>query len=48
MVYAYIYSEQEELTEIGTRLTYFQTTEEKITRQLRTFSFEELTDFSMI
>ena len=45
MVYAYIYSEQEELTEIGTRLTYFQTTEEKITRQLRTFSFEELTDF---
>ncbi|MBM7711716.1 helicase C-terminal domain-containing protein [Enterococcus xiangfangensis] len=45
MVYAYIYSEQEELTEISTRLTYFQTTEEKITRQIRVFTFAELTDF---
>ncbi|MBO0453856.1 helicase C-terminal domain-containing protein [Candidatus Enterococcus murrayae] len=45
MVYAYIYSEQEGLAEISTRLTYFQTTEEKITRQIRTFTFEELTDF---
>ncbi|MDT2669125.1 ATP-dependent DNA helicase [Enterococcus dongliensis] len=45
MVYAYIYSEQEELTEISTRLTYFQTTEEKITREIRVFTFVELTDF---
>ncbi|MGO3912551.1 ATP-dependent DNA helicase [Enterococcus viikkiensis] len=45
MVYAYIFSEQEELSEIGTRLTYFQTTEEKMTRQERRFSFQELSDF---
>lgn len=45
MVYAYIYSEQEKLSEISTRLTYFQTTEEKITRQIRSFTFEELTIF---
>ncbi|MDT2736561.1 helicase C-terminal domain-containing protein [Enterococcus pseudoavium] len=45
MVYAYIYSEQESLAEISTRLTYFQTIEEKITRQVRSFTFEELTIF---
>lgn len=45
MVYAYIYSEQMGLTEISTRLTYFQTTEEKITRQVRNFTMEELTVF---
>ncbi|MEG1504352.1 MAG: helicase C-terminal domain-containing protein [Enterococcus sp.] len=45
MVYAYIYSEQEELAQIGTRLTYYQTLEEKITRQTRLFTFEELKSF---
>lgn len=42
MVYAYIYAEKEELEQIGTRLTYFQTVEEQITSRIRTFSFEEL------
>lgn len=45
MVYAYIFSEQEELSEIGVRLTYFQTTEEKITRQERRFRMQELSAF---
>lgn len=45
MVYAYIYAEQEELDQIGTRLTYFQTVEEQITSRIRTFSFEELRTF---
>ncbi|OJG46402.1 helicase [Enterococcus hermanniensis] len=45
MVYAYIYSEQEELTQIGTRLTYYQTIEEKITYQIRIFTFAELKNF---
>ncbi|MBO1307045.1 ATP-dependent DNA helicase [Enterococcus sp. 669A] len=45
MVYAYIYAEQEELEQIGTRLTYFQTVEEQITYKVRTFTFEELQTF---
>lgn len=42
MVYAYIHALQEELKTIAVQLTYFQTTEEKITRQLRSFTFDEL------
>lgn len=42
MVYAYIHAYQEELKEIAVQLTYFQTTEEKITRQLRLFTLAEL------
>lgn len=45
MVYAYLYAEVEQLSQIATRLTYFQTVEEKITRQTRSFTFEELTEF---
>ncbi|MDH6365104.1 Rad3-related DNA helicase [Enterococcus sp. PF1-24] len=44
-VYAYIYAKENELTEIQVQLTYFQTTEEIITRQRRTFTFDELTIF---
>lgn len=45
MVYAYIYAKEQQLTEIQVQLTYFQTTEELITRQRRRFTFEELTLF---
>ncbi|MGX7195100.1 ATP-dependent DNA helicase [Enterococcus olivae] len=45
MVYAYIYSLQNELSSIEVQLTYFQTTESLVTRQSRTFSFDFLTSF---
>lgn len=45
MLYAYIYSQQNELSEIEVRLTYFQTTTEKITYEIRHFSNEELVSF---
>ncbi|HPR80759.1 MAG TPA: helicase C-terminal domain-containing protein [Enterococcus sp.] len=45
MVYAYLYSLQEELDKISVQLTYFQTTEELITRQKREYTFEFLKSF---
>lgn len=45
MVYAYIYSLQNDLKEIVVQLTYFQTTEKITTRQERHYSFEELEQF---
>ncbi|KAF1305612.1 ATP-dependent DNA helicase [Candidatus Enterococcus willemsii] len=45
MVYAYIYSLQNELQQIDVQLTYYQTTEEKITRTIRTYDFEFLKSF---
>lgn len=45
MVYAYIYALQQELTTISVQLTYFQTIEEKITKEIRQFQLEELADF---
>ena len=45
MVYAYIYLQEEKLTEIEVQLTYYQTTEQLITRVRRHFTVEELTEF---
>ncbi|MCD5029361.1 ATP-dependent DNA helicase [Enterococcus asini] len=45
MVYAYLYALEEDLSEIGVQLTYYQTTEELITRNQRQFTMEELTAF---
>ncbi|GCF95885.1 ATP-dependent helicase [Enterococcus florum] len=45
MVYAYIFAEQEELKEVQTRLTYYQTVTEETTYRFRRFSIEELNDF---
>ncbi|MCU7356072.1 ATP-dependent DNA helicase [Enterococcus dispar] len=45
MVYAYIYALQQELATISVQLTYFQTIEEKITKEVRIFQFSELADF---
>lgn len=45
MVYAYLYALEEDISEIGVQLTYYQTTEELITRNQRQFTMEELTAF---
>lgn len=45
MVYAYIYALQQNLDKIKVQLTYFQTIEEKITKEVREFQWQELTDF---
>lgn len=45
MVYAYLYALEEDLSEIGVQLTYYQTTEELITRNQRQFTMEKLTAF---
>ncbi|MFV0557449.1 MAG: ATP-dependent DNA helicase [Enterococcus sp.] len=45
MVYAYLYAYEHQLTEIAVQLTYFQTVEETITRERKTFTFEELSNF---
>ncbi|KAF1300095.1 ATP-dependent DNA helicase [Enterococcus sp. JM9B] len=45
MVYAYIYAKENTLLEIDVQLTYFQTTEELITRKNRHFLFSELETF---
>ncbi len=45
MVYAYLYSLQHKLEKIAVQLTYYQTTEERITRESRLFSFEFLKSF---
>jgi Rad3-related DNA helicase len=45
MVYGYIYLQQENLTEIEVQLTYYQTTEQLITRVRRHFTADELTVF---
>lgn len=45
MVYAYIYALQEELVEINVQLTYFQTTDEQITKEKRHFTLDELKSF---
>lgn len=44
-VYAYIYSHEHDLTEINLQLTYFQTTEEIITRKIEHQTIEELDAF---
>lgn len=46
MVYAYIYALDHELDQIAVQLTYFQTTEELVTRKKRFFTLEELTTFT--
>lgn len=45
MVYAYIYGTEQQVTEIDVQLTYYQTTEELITRQVRHYTLTELEDF---
>lgn len=45
MVYAYIYSTQNELSDIQVQLTYYQTVEEKITRKRRSYNLSFLKDF---
>lgn len=45
MVYAYIVAKEKALSQIGVRLTYFQTIEERITRETRHFAMDELTEF---
>lgn len=45
MVYAYIYALDHELDEINVQLTYYQTVEELITREVRHFSLAYLTTF---
>lgn len=45
MVYAYIYATQEALTEINVQLTYFQTTEERVTKENRFYTIENLKSF---
>jgi Rad3-related DNA helicase len=45
MVYGYFYCLDEELDKITLQLTYYQTTEEKITRTQKHFSFAELEQF---
>ncbi|GMC04686.1 hypothetical protein K4E_22520 [Enterococcus thailandicus] len=44
-VYAYIYSHEHDLTEINLQLTYFQTTEEIITRKIEHQTIENLINF---
>ncbi|MBO0482597.1 helicase C-terminal domain-containing protein [Candidatus Enterococcus courvalinii] len=44
-VYAYIYSHEHDLSEINLQLTYFQTTEEIITRKIEHQTIEELDTF---
>lgn len=45
MVYGHLYAEAEGLSDITIQLTYFQTTEEKITRQRRHYQATELAVF---
>ncbi|WP_284250979.1 helicase C-terminal domain-containing protein [Tetragenococcus osmophilus] len=45
MVYAYIYCLQNELTNIQVQLTYYQTNEEKVTYNRRTYEWSFLKDF---
>ncbi|OJG19608.1 helicase [Enterococcus canis] len=45
MVYGHLYAEAEGLSDITIQLTYFQTTEEKITRQRRHYQAAELAVF---
>ncbi|MHC5267851.1 ATP-dependent DNA helicase [Enterococcus sp. LJL98] len=45
MVYAYLYATLEKQGEMRVQLTYFQTTEEKIRREIRSFTYEELESF---
>ena len=45
MVYAYIYAYQQSLPEISVQLTYFQTTEQVMTREKRTYTLEFLKSF---
>ncbi|HRL52456.1 MAG TPA: PD-(D/E)XK nuclease family protein, partial [Enterococcus aquimarinus] len=45
MVYAYMYATQENLDQMSVQLTYFQTTEERITKEVRSFSIAELNRF---
>ncbi|MDR0922580.1 MAG: ATP-dependent DNA helicase [Lactobacillales bacterium] len=45
MVYGYFYCLDNELEEITLQLTYYQTTEEKITREQKIFSYLELESF---
>lgn len=45
MVYAYIYAESQEISEISVQVRYFQTIEKKITTTIRKYSFEELAAF---
>ena len=45
MVYAYMYATQENLDQMSVQLTYFQTTEEQITKEVRSFSIAELNRF---
>ncbi|MGM0239675.1 ATP-dependent DNA helicase [Enterococcus sp. AZ103] len=45
MVYAYIYAEAQELSEINVQVRYFQTIEKKITTTTRKYSFDELISF---
>lgn len=42
MVYGYLYAFQEQLTEIAVQVTYYQTTEEVITRTRREFTMTDL------
>ncbi|WP_165006137.1 MULTISPECIES: ATP-dependent DNA helicase [unclassified Enterococcus] len=44
-VYAYIYSHEHDLQEINLQLTYFQTTEEIITRKVQHQTIEQLDEF---
>ena len=45
MVYAYIYLQEEKLTEIEVQLTYYQTTEQLITRVRRHLQWKNLLNF---
>lgn len=45
MLYGYMYAVDNDLSQIAVQLTYFQTTEEIITKKRRQFTIEELTVF---
>ncbi|MFD2729812.1 ATP-dependent DNA helicase [Enterococcus camelliae] len=45
MVYGYIFGKQKKLAQLSIRLSYYQTTEKKITYQIKQFQMSELTVF---
>ncbi len=45
MVYAYIYAKEAHVSQMRIRLSYYQTTEKKLTQQTKTYQLDELTNF---
>lgn len=45
MIYGYMYAKRKELAKISLRLSYYQTTENKLTQKVKDFDFAELEEF---